>query len=196
MRSTDDKKQNHYGVLCGLRASALGDSESDSSRASTPEPPPKDEVHTQPNQPRPQSLTLPFENRDRESHLVSDEEFDRIVRQAEFENPMPPPAGGRARNLSSSGLRRSISTARNTAFLRQRPASADVSTMLGFSTPTKKGLGQVSSISRDSTLTALPKPPTMNELASKIITVDRNMLLIFSSLPWSRNISVAAGRPP
>lgn len=171
MRTNDHKKNNHYGVLCGLRANALGDSDSDASRSSTPEPPPKDEIHVRPpitpvNQRRPQSLTLPFENRNRESHLVSEEEFDRIVRQAELDDGVPSLSTTRPRNVSTGGLRRSISTARNTAFLRQRPVSLDVGSLVPLSAQ-GRDKGRPDSLSRDSTLTALPRPPTINQMAGK-----------------------------
>lgn len=175
MPSDQHKKNNQYGVLCGLRASALGDSDSDSNRSSTPEPSPKDEVpshpsNISPNQRRPQSLTLPFENRDRESHLVSDEEFDRIVRQAEFEAPLPRLPTTHARNLSAVGLRRSISTARNMTFMRRRPVSMDVGAMVALSAAQNGGRAQPVSMSRESTLTAMPRPPTMNEFAGTSLT--------------------------
>lgn len=174
MRPEDQKKvAAHYGVLCGLRSDA--DSDSDDSAAS--EPSPKQEPATPPMppaekstiRPRPESLTLPFENRERESHLVTEEEFDRIIRQEELDNPLPPLPAGPNRGASGLGLRRSISTARNTRMStmsqRARPMSADVSRMaLHPVVQRSEGTEPFPTLPRDPTLTALPRAPTRNDL--------------------------------
>jgi len=174
MRPENQKKvAAHYGVLCGLRSDA--DSDPDDSTSS--EPSPKQEPATPPMPPsekstiwpRPESLTLPFENRERESRLVTEEEFDRIIKQDELDNPLPPLPAGLNRGASGLGLRRSISTARNTRMSimsqRARPMSADVSRMV----PTpggqrSQGTEPFPPLARDPTLTALPRAPTRNDL--------------------------------
>ncbi|KAK5096499.1 hypothetical protein LTR70_001673 [Exophiala xenobiotica] len=174
MRPEDQKKvAAHYGALCGLRSDA--DSDSDDSTASRPSPKqePATSAMSPPDKsilrPRPESLTLPFENRERESHLVSDEEFDRIIRQEELDNPLPPLPAGVDRGASGAGLRRSISTARNTRMStmsqRLRPMSADFSRMV----PNTAGQREQNTepfppLPRDPTLTALPRAPTRNDM--------------------------------
>lgn len=119
------------------------------------------------SQPRPQSLTLPFDNRQRESHLVTEEEFDRIIRQEEMANPLPPMSRGTNSVRPQVQMRRSISTARRTVMTgRPRPMSADFSTLL---TMQSHNTGpERASMSRDPTLTALPRPPTKNDLAGML----------------------------
>lgn len=113
-------------------------------------------------------LRLPFEVRDRESHLVSEAEFEEIVRQAELENIVPPlPVTVSRRRL---GLSRSISAARNSILGRSRPASADWSTIVpdafdyDHNQPGNRA-SSYSTVSREtSSLTALPRPPTKNAM--------------------------------
>lgn len=133
--------------------------------------------------PRPTSLTLPFQNRQRESHLVTDEEFERIMRRN----------GGAMASVPShrSGLRMSMNLGRSSsggAFRfggegtrlrsveRQRPASMSLANALSmslekpgqrFNIDTGKSLPVGSMPSRDPTLTALPRPPTKCDLAGK-----------------------------
>lgn len=119
--------------------------------------------------PRPQSLTLPFQNRDRASHLISDEEFDKIMRQGELENTVPRLPSAIPSHLSGFGVRRAASTARasrNSFFAqRQRPASANFSSSIHATAQyAQDGLSR-SAFSRDPTLTALPRPPTKNDMA-------------------------------
>jgi len=184
MAPTDLKKRPDYSVLCGLG----NDSSSSSSITPTPsvkdEPDPTAVMNEQQGQhkrqERPQSLTLPFDNRERESHLVSEEEFDRIAREAQDENILPALPAHFQKEVSETALRRSISTARNPkkSFFggRRQHMSAD----FGYSSsmiPT--GLGAIddtertprpfrtSGLPRDpSSLTALPRAQTRYDLAS------------------------------
>jgi len=166
----------HYGALCGLRGNE--DSNSDESTASRPSPeqqpaiPSGSPAEKAVLRPRPESLTLPFENRERESHLVSDEEFDRIIRQEELRNPLPPLCSDTNHLVSGAGLRRSISTARNTRMSimsqRPRPMSTDLSQMLPYTSGQREQIGEpFPALPRDPTLTALPRAPTKNDLMSK-----------------------------
>lgn len=165
------KKTYDNGVFCGLRSD-------------TPMVPPKSprpslttenaQVTDQPvapvtPSPRPQSLTLPFQNRDRASHLISDEEFDKIMRQGDLDNPMPRPKSGIPSHLSGLGIRRSASAARgskNSLFAqRPRPASANFgNTILRTAQHVQDGFPRPG-FSRDPTLTALPRPSTKNDMA-------------------------------
>jgi len=174
MRSEDQKKiAAHYGVLCGLRSEP--DSDSDNSIASRPSPKQEAPSNGPVTRPRPESLTLPFENRERESHLVSQDELDRIIRQEELENPLPPLASGLNHRSQGAGLRRSISTARNTRVSmlsqRPRPMSADFSRMMANTADQcgQHGQNQVApaALPRDPTLTAMPRAPTKNDLLGK-----------------------------
>ena len=172
MRTNDQKRTVNYGAFCGLRP----EDDSDSSRASTPDPEQTQQVvastiaqqDDRHFQRRPVSLTLPFENRERESHLVSDEELDRIIRQGELEIAMPALPTAMRRESAGVDLRRSISTRRNTTFFRTsakaRPMSADWGSMMV--TGPKATQGAMPVMPKDPTLTALPRPPTKNELAS------------------------------
>lgn len=169
MAPKGQKKAFDNDVLCGLRSD-------------TPKVPPKSprpslttenvQAFDQPvapitPSPRPQSLTLPFQNRDRASHLISDEEFDKIMKQGELDNPLPRLPSGIPSHLSGLGIRRTASTtkgSRTSLFAqRPRPASANfgntgyAATQDGFPRP---------GFSRDPTLTALPRPPTKNDMAS------------------------------
>lgn len=113
-------------------------------------------------------LRLPFDARDRESHLVSEAEFEEIVRQAELGNIVPPlPVTISRRRL---GLSRSMSAARNSILSRSRPASADWSTIVpdafdyDHNQPGNRA-SSYSTVSREtSSLTALPRPPTKNAM--------------------------------
>lgn len=174
----EDKKiiAAHYGALCGLRSEA--DSDSDESSASKPSPKQEPASSAMPPpitpsaQRRPQSLTLPFENRERESHLVSEEEFDRIIRQEELRNLVPPLPTGVDCSTSARGLRTSISTAGNTRMStmsqRPRPMSADFGRVIA-SAVGHHDQSQIppSTLPRDPTLTALPRAPTKNDLMGK-----------------------------
>lgn len=115
-------------------------------------------------------LRLPFDARDRESRLVSEAEFEEIVRQAELENVVPPlPQTMSRRRL---GLSRSISAARSSIFSRSRPVSADWSTIVPETTDydydrpgNRASSYSTVSVARElSSLTALPRPPTKNTM--------------------------------
>lgn len=179
MHSGEPRKTANHGVLCGLGTKTSPDS--DSSRSPSPDqenqlPPmlssrkrPMDNTDRSQAQPRPQSLTLPFENRQRESHLVTEEEFDRIIRQEEKNNPLPLTGPGMRPNIPQQSMRRSISTRRTVATGRQRPVSADFSRLLAHQdVETQSGRPSLNLLSRDPTLTALPRPPTKNDLAGKL----------------------------
>ncbi|KAK5069619.1 hypothetical protein LTR64_008300 [Lithohypha guttulata] len=171
MRPDEQRKIANYGILCGLRSDAA----SDSSRSSSARPSSQERklmaLNSHPTngavQRRPQSLTLPFDNRERESHLVSEEEFDRIIKQGELDNPLPSLPTAIESSAPRIGLRRSISTARNTMMsTKPRPMSADFSRLMasqGFQD--RPGRNSFAAPSRDPTLTALPRPPTKNDLA-------------------------------
>ena len=177
MRAEDQKRiAAHYGALCGLRSEAESDSDDSTTSGhsqlqelTTSSMPPN---HCAVRRPRPESLTLPFENRERESHLVSEEEFDRIIRQEELKNPLPPLPTGIEYGTSGTGLRRSISTARNTGISmmshRTRAMSAEFN---GIATSTSEqhnqDLSRAAPLPRDPTLTALPRASTSNDLLGK-----------------------------
>ena len=175
MRISEPKRSGYDGILCGLRS----DIRPAFNQSPAPPPPPKDgnlvnNAIDLSVQKRPQSLTLPFENRERESHLVSEEEFERIVREAEAGSLVPPLPHHLTHDTSFSGLRRSISSVRNNHFsmmtARRRPMSVEIGNMSGHSAAEQLPV----SISRHSTLTALPRPPTKNGLASELVDRTRS----------------------
>ncbi|KAK5938275.1 hypothetical protein PMZ80_009245 [Knufia obscura] len=174
MRSEDQKRiAAHYGALCGLRAEPDSDSDESTEAKPSPNQEPAASTMSPPTEavprPRPESLTLPFENRERESHLVSEDELDRIIRQGEMNHSSPPLPSGIDRSAPAGSLRRSMSTARNTRMSmmsqRTRPASADFSRMVANRAgQPDQSQGTQSALPRDPTLTALPRAPTKNDL--------------------------------
>lgn len=176
MSSVDQKNNLNHGLLCGLRIDTDADlNKSQTSEPSTrPEPTPvmrsNPSTGRRVSQRRPHSLTLPFENRERESHLVSEEEFDRIVRQAELENPLPLLPTKIAHGTSGPNMRNSISTTRNARMSvtssRPRPLSSNYDSTRAKISPQSSIAPNLSKpLPRDPTLTALPRPPTKNALA-------------------------------
>lgn len=163
----------------------------DGDMARAPTPSPRDESSMTDPTPRrrnPPTLHLPFEHRLRESHLMSDEEFEAIARQAREDGLLNfPPL---------SNLRRSISTTRKSRWStftpRTRPASfaapdkyADDNiepaerlrmaleswqselarqNQAGSSAPSKStATGRMQR--EPPSFTALPRPPTKNDFA-------------------------------
>lgn len=126
--------------------------------------------------PRPSSLTLPFQNRQRESRLVTDAEIREIARRNGLLNISSLPSHrsglGLGINLGqpSSGVSDNFASnnGRANEFERQRPASMYISRPnQRFDIDTGKPLPATSAPIRDPTLTALPNPPTMCDLAGK-----------------------------
>lgn len=171
MAPKGQKKPFDNGVLCGLRSDI-------------PRVPPKSprpslttenvQVFDQPvtpirPSPRPQSLTLPFQNRDRASHLISDEEFDKIMRQGEPDNAVSRLPSGIPSHLSGFGIRRAASSARaprNSFFAqRPRPVSTNFSNSIHATAHYAQDGFPRPAFSREPTLTALPRPPTKNDMA-------------------------------
>lgn len=133
----------------------------------------------------PPTLRLPFDNRQRESHLVTDEEFDEIAKSA-FQDEL-------FDAWQQPKIRRSMSTARHSWFSnfapRTRPASYAAETSRAepadklrraleswqkelnrqqegtvWQSGSQRVVGQ-----ETSSFTALPDPPTKNNLAGKIL---------------------------
>lgn len=170
MAPKEQKKTFDNGVLCGLR--------SDTPTFKKPRPTATSEDAQEPDHstfvvtpsPRPQSLTLPFQNRERASHLITDEELEAIMRRDELD-PLPRLLSAIPRHLSGLGIRRSASTAKasRSAIPAQRPRPVSV-TFGGPVQPFTRRTRADSphpAFSRDPTLTALPRPPTKNNMASK-----------------------------
>lgn len=171
MTPKDSKKTADHGVLCGLRSDTPADSSKRFRASLTKEPAKEPEFAFTPS-PRPESLTLPFQNRERASHLITDEDMDRIMRQGELDDPMPRLPSTVSGNLTGLGLRRTLSTAQDLGVSlfthRPRPASAHFggTDLEGSASNTRY---ERSRYSRDPTLTALPRPPTKNDMAGRSI---------------------------
>lgn len=160
-------KMPNSGVFCGLHV----DTKSTSSRCATPDQSTSLGPAIQANQRRPHSLTLPFENRERRSHLVSEEEFDKIIRRAKLDQPLPPLPPGVCNDVPQHRKRSSISVATNPRISslsqRPRPMSADFSTVISTIANRHEAALQIPrALPKDLTLTALPRPPTKNDLIS------------------------------
>lgn len=142
MGPDDRKLRKDYGMLCGIQRKQSSSSSSNDTEPDRDDSAMIPERTDQTN--RPQSLTLPFENRERESHLVSEEEFDRIARDAQSENPLPTIPLRFGPELSEGALRRSISTAPRSrySFLpsQSRPLSEDIGKTLHSISTSRSGL--------------------------------------------------------
>ena len=155
------QKKSQNGVLCGFPGQSSINTATKQDENSTPP-----ERTISPKK-RPQSLTLAFENRERESHLLTDEQIDQILRQEALNQPLPPLPNEKRRSIS--GLSR-----RSPSKVQRRPVSEDLSRLVP--SLSQKFQDQRATPTRDSTMTALPRPPTMNEMFGMSSPLPRHML--------------------
>lgn len=171
--STKERRKGS-DVLCGLRSSTPSSSAANQRpQSTTRELDNEPESYVKEPTPVPAPLTLPFHNPDRGSRLIPDEQFDNIMRQVQEDDHVPqlPPYLPQA--WSTQGIRRTLSQARNTSIPRlserPRPASADFKLIAQATGNHIRSDVSRSTIPRDPTLTALPRPPTKNDMAGMLI---------------------------